>query len=520
MDDYAGTSSTTGRLSVGGTSSGRIETAGDRDWFAVTLTAGTAYTFRENASASSLDSYLRLVNSSGTVLASNDDGGGSMNSLISYTPTTSGTYYLAAGGYGDGSTGAYTVSASGSTPTPTPTPTPTYLLTASQTATISSLKVHYDLAITRISYNAIVNNANLYPAGTANATNYNGQCVSYVKLARSELNFAWGDAQGGSAAAEARSFHVEFNAIPMIGSAFVIGANNHAVTGYSSGSVGHTGIVRDVDMVRSQINGVLQYDYRLTLRDSNGLGTEQMRDGVGLLDFPRGSWDFIWGTNTEYEQDKAAIQSVIEQLYDSNLLSHSVTRTIAATDGLLINRFFLMNTQSKFDGFMNLIELCNVELGAAPDVSAIRSWNLTNDVLAGAKVGGSGTDTLTGANGNDVLIGGAGNDTLTGGIGADSFKFVTTRGGMDTVTDFIHGVDKIEIVGQYFGNLAVGPLSSSNLKTSGTTLTNSAPVFIYSSSTGLLSFDADGNGSGSAVEFATLVGIPVLTNDDFVIVSV
>ena len=144
IDDYAGTTSTTGRLNVGGTSSGSIETAGDRDWFAVTLTGGTAYTFRQNASASGLDSYLRLVSSSGTVLAENDDAVGTYNSQFTYTPTTSGTYYVAAGGY-SASTGAYAVSVSGSTATPTP-PTPPTTPTpgddyASTTSTTGRLNV-------------------------------------------------------------------------------------------------------------------------------------------------------------------------------------------------------------------------------------------------------------------------------------------------------------------------------------------------------------------------------------------
>lgn len=118
-DDYSGSSSTTGRVNVGGSTAGRIETAGDHDWFAVTLNAGTSYTIRQDAaSGSTLDSYLELRNSSGTSVASNDDGGGNNNSLINYTPTTSGTYYLDARGYGS-TIGNYSVSVAGSGTTTT-----------------------------------------------------------------------------------------------------------------------------------------------------------------------------------------------------------------------------------------------------------------------------------------------------------------------------------------------------------------------------------------------------------------
>ena len=44
-DDYQATTATTGSVAVGGSATGEIETAGDRDWFAVTLKAGRWYRF-------------------------------------------------------------------------------------------------------------------------------------------------------------------------------------------------------------------------------------------------------------------------------------------------------------------------------------------------------------------------------------------------------------------------------------------------------------------------------------------
>ena len=116
LDDYAANTGTTGRVSVGGSTTGNVETAGDNDWFAVTLSAGTAYQFALTRSATSglSDPYLTLYNSSGTAIASNDDSGGNLNSLLNYTPTAGGTYYLGARDYSSG-TGSYTLSASGTT---------------------------------------------------------------------------------------------------------------------------------------------------------------------------------------------------------------------------------------------------------------------------------------------------------------------------------------------------------------------------------------------------------------------
>lgn len=69
-------------------------------------------------------------------------------------------------------------------------------------------------------------------------------------------------------------------------------------------------------------------------------------------------------------------------------------------------------------------------------------WGGTeNDAL----FGGSGADTLHGEAGADVLVGGFGADRLTGGAGADTFRFVDLRDTGDTITDFSHGTDRIDL---------------------------------------------------------------------------
>jgi len=79
-----------------------------------------------------------------------------------------------------------------------------------------------------------------------------------------------------------------------------------------------------------------------------------------------------------------------------------------------------------------------------------------NDILKGGhgndllnEGGLYGNDVLDGGNGNDTLIGGFGADQLTGGAGADRFVFQTTTdfggNGWDTIRDFQHGVDKIDL---------------------------------------------------------------------------
>ena len=60
--------------------------------------------------------------------------------------------------------------------------------------------------------------------------------------------------------------------------------------------------------------------------------------------------------------------------------------------------------------------------------------------------GGSGNDTIFGNNGDDTITGRAGDDLLTGGTGADRYVFGVGFG-HDTITDFVHGRDKLSFTG-------------------------------------------------------------------------
>ncbi|MGC5845198.1 VCBS domain-containing protein, partial [Mesorhizobium abyssinicae] len=70
-----------------------------------------------------------------------------------------------------------------------------------------------------------------------------------------------------------------------------------------------------------------------------------------------------------------------------------------------------------------------------------------NDTLFGQ----DGNDILNGGDGNDRLVGGVGTDTLTGGAGSDTFYYGSAisdspaSAANDTITDFVHGVDKIDL---------------------------------------------------------------------------
>lgn len=115
-DDFApDNTGTNGTITVGGVRNGSIGTVGDRDWFSVSLQAGVAVSFNQRGVDSGggtlADPRLRLFNSGGTEIYENDDGGIGIDSLLIYSPTADGTYYIVAGDYGDAATGTYTLSA-------------------------------------------------------------------------------------------------------------------------------------------------------------------------------------------------------------------------------------------------------------------------------------------------------------------------------------------------------------------------------------------------------------------------
>ena len=108
VDTVPGTTATTATIAVGSSVDVVIDTNGDHDWYRISLTAGQSYVFTtQSIAGSGLDTFLYLRDSAGTLVTSNDDGGDNVYSLIPYTATTTGTFYLDAGTFNDQGTGNY-----------------------------------------------------------------------------------------------------------------------------------------------------------------------------------------------------------------------------------------------------------------------------------------------------------------------------------------------------------------------------------------------------------------------------
>jgi serralysin len=111
--DAAASTATAYSLSPGQTAQGRLSTNGDHDWYAVNLVAGQTYTFAMvgTGTAGVANPYLQIYGpGGGSVVASNDNGLPNLNSVVTYTAATTGTYYIDAGSSGNTGTGQYGIS--------------------------------------------------------------------------------------------------------------------------------------------------------------------------------------------------------------------------------------------------------------------------------------------------------------------------------------------------------------------------------------------------------------------------
>ena len=106
--DISNSRSSTVTLALGEVLHGQIASATDRDMIGVNLVAGQTYTFSMVGIGVNAirDSFLRLYTTTGFLIGENDDGLENRNSVLSFTPTSSGRYLIQTSGFA-GATGDY-----------------------------------------------------------------------------------------------------------------------------------------------------------------------------------------------------------------------------------------------------------------------------------------------------------------------------------------------------------------------------------------------------------------------------
>lgn len=127
-------------------------------------------------------------------------------------------------------------------------------------------------------------------------------------------------------------------------------------------------------------------------------------------------------------------------------------------------------------------------------------------------------DFIVGNDGDNILSGKEGNDDLEGGTGADKFVFdikLNATINIDTIEDFVSGSDAIYLSKKIFSKYKKdADLSDDFVSEDGVTAYYATGRFLYDTTTGVLSYDADGDGLKMPVQFATLTGAPDLVASD------
>jgi Ca2+-binding RTX toxin-like protein len=188
------------------------------------------------------------------------------------------------------------------------------------------------------------------------------------------------------------------------------------------------------------------------------------------------------------------------KLRGSQILKKTVTLTLANT---------LENLDASLTGTTNLNLKGNLSANTL-------TGNSADNILDGA----AGIDTLIGGDGNDKLLGGLGIDNLSGGLGNDTFVFDTAlnaTANVDVITDFTSGADTLQLSAKIFAKVK-GINFADVFHDTAIIDRHLNNYIIYDSSTGIVSYDADGAGAAAAVQFATLTGLPTLTATDFIVV--
>jgi Ca2+-binding RTX toxin-like protein len=211
-------------------------------------------------------------------------------------------------------------------------------------------------------------------------------------------------------------------------------------------------------------------------------------------------------------QDYLEVSYASQSIYGLNLTFTGAGQA-TGTDGISLRnverfRFSGSETNDSIDGRANTYAMTIYANGG-------------NDVVRGGLL----ADQISGNGGNDTLQGGGGNDNLGGGAGSDYFEFkggTVAFLGVDNISDFAVGVDKIVLSKATFSALTGTALGTQFAMVANDTLVGAAgAAIVYSKSTGDLFYNSNlaAAGLGTGGRFADLWSGLTLTANDFVVVA-
>jgi serralysin len=547
--DAAASTSTQYSLSIGQTARGVISSTGDHDFYKVTLVAGQYYTFAQIGTGinSLQDTYLSIRNSTNKIVASNDDGGSGTSSLLTYKPTTSGTYYIDAGAYNNLSTGQYGISVTAGTkasfniemgggaidsfrswapigtdssvtvtygfrssaPTSYTPPANFSPLSADQIAAVKAILALWS-DVARVNFTQVIDT-------TLSGIN------QYSNNATIEIaNYSANDGSGAFA-----YYPGSTDSSSAAGDLWLNLAGGVTTSGVNAGTFGYFAIMHELGHA---IGLSHPGDYNAgsggTITYSSSAQFIQDSQQYSVMSYFGGSntGETAGGFATAYTPMILDIYE-LQQLYGANMTTRTGDTTYGfnTTEGDTYGFSGITNPQFCIWDAGGIDTLDGSQYSSSQSISLVAGTyssvgGLNNNISIALgctienAIGGYGSDTITGNQSVNVL---------TGGGGADIFRFdaALASTNWDTLRDFTVIDDTIQLENSIFIKLtATGVLAADNFKSS----TNGAAVeaddyILYNSNTGVLYYDADGSGAAAATQFATLTGLPTLTSADFVV---
>lgn len=453
-------------IDPGDTFEGTLSSAGDRDWIAVTLEAGTSYGIAIDAYYSGggglRDSYLRIYDANGSFLNSNDDGGPGLDSALEFTATSSGTYFVSVGSYRDAYSGSYTLAVDENTTTPvSPTKVDATLDELADYLTDGywretgrlgrSFDTRYDNQITvniteladagqqlaRWAFDAWEMVADIVfvevNSGTADisfsddqgdngsdiAVNYSSVYGTRITSSQVQISAGWLDTYGTSV--DSYSFQTY---VHEIGHALGLG---HQGNYNGNGTYEDDAVFANDSWQNSIMSYFSQSENTTTTASEAAITSAMMADIIAIQNLygaagqnSATAGDTRWGQDSDLDTYLGDLMRMPpDEAISFTIYDATGTDTIDLSDAYNHNRLDL--NDASFSDIGGLIGNIGIARGTMIENAVLGFGNdtVTGNELANDIEGAGGNDRMDGGAGNDRLLGQAGNDTLYGGEGAD-----------------------------------------------------------------------------------------------------
>ncbi|MBX7496424.1 M10 family metallopeptidase C-terminal domain-containing protein [Qipengyuania sp. 6B39] len=462
--DIPGDTSTTATIAVGGSVTDELEVAGDTDWFRITLQAGDTIDislFGSGASPVS-DTYLRVYDSNGNLLADNDDGGSGYNSYLRFTSGSGGTFYIEADSFGNNKTGEYTIEVTESAP-----------------LTVYS----YDEIALQLTNGYWGGSQRSWNVGTDGQLTYDVSAMpADAQYLAEQALLLWGDVTG-----------IEF--VSVVGSAEITFQDTesgaYASSSTSGGVIVSSTVNISADWLANYGPSLNSYSFQTYLHEiGHALGLGHAGNYNGSADYP---------VDALYLNDSWAttVMSYFSQTENTYFSGQGFTRAFVTTpmngDIVAIGNLYGLSTTTRLGnttyGFNSNAGRDIYDATIVPDAaytivdsggtdtldysgySQSQTINLNEEAFSSVggevgnvviargtvienAIGGSGADTIYGNDGQNTIDGGAGDDLIFGGNGGD---FLIGGAGNDQIEggggwDWLRGRDGNDILRGGSGN--------------------------------------------------------------------